>query len=174
MPCRHMYSVFLFLKGSIRRKTEYICRVGICIQFFFKWPCACLPRVCDTAVVIGLRGARAPGRWDAPTKARPDAALNAPTLLAKDLVAESERRKNYKKTCKCTYRSVLPMDGSPLDGAGGVGDASGSCSRRGIDASAPEGAREDGQWSELGRRKKNGNPPSPPRFFRSSVFPLEI
>ena len=97
-----------------------------------------LPRVRDTAVVIGLRGARVPGRWDAPTKACPDAALNAPTLLAKDLVTESGRRKN-KKTCKRTYRgTVLPMDGSPLDGAGGVGDAGGSRSRRGIDASVKQ------------------------------------
>ena len=34
------------------------------------------------------------------------------------------------------------MGGAPLDGAGGVGDADGSRSRRGIDASANQSTRE--------------------------------
>ena len=45
---------------------------------------------------------------------------------------------------------VLPMGGAPLDGAGGVGDAGGSDSRRGIDKRKcqPEHTREGGQWGE--------------------------
>ena len=42
------------------------------------------------------------------------------------------------------------MGGAPLDGAGGVGDAGGSRSRRGIDASVtqvPTGAHARGWWS---------------------------
>ena len=36
----------------------------------------------------------------------------------------------------------MPMGGTPLDEAGGVGDAGGSRSRRGIDASAQQSTRE--------------------------------
>ena len=36
----------------------------------------------------------------------------------------------------------MPMGGAPLDGTGGVGDAGGSRSRRGIDASAQQSTRE--------------------------------
>ena len=52
------------------------------------------------------------------------------------------RTKEINKIVKAYRGSVLPIGGAPLDGTGGVGDAGGSRSRRGIDASAQQNTRE--------------------------------